>query len=103
MTDQGAAEHDAVFVVNGDAGLAAHFLNGRGGDGKVIRRAGTEFAGMGCEMLEVRQVDVDDAFQHTQGFHGLIAGGVPDQRKRRAPELQRLQDAGHEGCAGDKG
>ena len=99
---KGAAEHDAVFIINRGAGLAAHFLQRGGGGGKVIRRAGAYPSGPLAEMLQVRKVYVDDAFQPAKGFHGFVTGGVPDERKGRTPELQRLEDPGNKRSSGDE-
>ena len=91
-----APAHDAVFIVNRDAGLAAHFLQrGRGG-GKVIRRSGTQPAGPLAEVLQIRKVYVNHTFQPAKGFNGFITGGVPDEGQGRTPELQRIQDAWNE-------
>ena len=102
MTDQGALEHDAVFIVNGSTGLAAHLLNRGGGDSKIVRRCGAQPSGTGGEMLQVRKVYVNDAFETAQGIHGFIAGGIPYQGQRRTPEFQRLQDPGNKRGACDK-
>ena len=47
VADQGAPEHDAVFIINGSTGLAAHFLNRGGGDSKIVRCRGAQPSGPG--------------------------------------------------------
>ena len=102
MADEGAAEHDAVRGIPWSSCLAAHLGDGSGSPLKVIRRAGTELSGMSGPMLEIRQVDVNHAVEEAEGFDGFVAGGVPDQRKRRAPEVEGLEDLRDEGRCGDE-
>ena len=103
MTDQGALQHDAVFIINGSAGLAAHLFDGGGSDGKIVRCRGTQPSGTGGKMLQVREIYVDNAFEAVQGINGFITGGIPYQGQWRTPELQRLQDPGDKRCARDEG
>ena len=103
MADENTAEQDAVFRKPVRPGDTAHFTDGGGGSLEIIRGFGAQLSGAGGIMLQVRQKDIHRAFQHMQGFHGFIAGGVPDDRERRTPELQRVQDPRNKGRAGDQG
>ena len=103
VPNQGAFLHDAVLIINRSAGLAAHFLQCGGGNVKVVGCRGAQTASPYREVLQVRKIDINDAFQAAQGIHGFISGSVPDQGKGRTPQLQRLQDAGHKGSACNEG
>ena len=102
MADERAAKHDAVRGIPWDSGLAAHLGDSRRGLFKIVRCTGAELSGAGGPMLEIRQVDIDDTVEKTEGFDGFVAGGVPDEGERRTPEIQRLKNPRDEGRRGDE-
>ena len=103
MADQHASLHDPIFIINGGAGLPAHFPDGGGGCVKIVRRPGAQPAGPGGIMLQVRQVHIDDPVQHPDCIDRFISGGVPYQRKGRAPDPERFQDLRNKRRSGDQG
>ena len=53
-------------------------------------------------VLQIRQIHINHAIQHAQGIDRFIAGGVPDQRKRRAINVQRAKNLRNKGRGGDE-
>ena len=76
-------DHPALHHVVLDlrrADLPVHFLDGRCGDLRIIRRGGERFRQRGIGIFHVRQIDVDESFQLAQRLHALIAAAVVDDR-----------------------
>ena len=86
VTNECAAEHDAIRTVFRRAGLAAHLGDGSGGIIEIVRGTGAETAGAGGKMLEVGQIDIKDTVEEAERVHCFITGCIPDEGDRRPPE-----------------
>lgn len=105
MPDDHAACHHAVFIEHRIPCLTEHFIDGRFRFFGIVRGMGKPLGKLDIVVFEIRKVDIDVSFQHTQRFYGFVSAGIVyggNPKSARAGHRKRFHNMRNELRACDK-